>query len=130
MKDETKFCVFANKLERETSMLIDKVKKQTLQADMPVTFGAFGPWCLNKECDALPNLQCWVEVEADNTLVLSTRFSSFHKEGSTCTKGCLPIDASCDTPALAKGTYTIKHGDKTYKLQIPSTVKQPCLNLK
>jgi hypothetical protein len=69
-------------------------------------------------------------MEGENTIVLSTRFSSFHKDDAKCTKDCMALDASCETPSLPKGTYTIKHGERTYKLQIPSTVKQPCLNLK
>jgi hypothetical protein len=125
LEDKLPICVFPNEVEREKAMLIEKVKKQTLTANSPVVFGVFGPWCLNELCDIRPTLQCWTEREAD-TLTVHTRFHSFHKDGTTCTKDCLEIDATCQTPALEPGTYTIRHGDNAYKLKIPSTVRAPC----
>jgi hypothetical protein len=61
-------------------------------------------------------------------LIVHTRYFSFHKDGSSCTKDCLEVDSSCETPELPAGTYTVRHGDKTYKLQIPGVLRQPCLN--
>jgi hypothetical protein len=29
---------------------------------------------------------------------------------------------------LKAGKYTVRHGDKTYKLQIPSRMKDPCFS--
>jgi hypothetical protein len=121
------FCLFSDMREREAAQLIEKVKKQTLKANQPVVFGIFGPWCLNKECDDLPLLECWVDKEGDDTLVLHTHFFSYHKDGATCSKDCLALDTMCSSPDLAPGKYTIKHGDKTYPLQIPSVLKKPCL---
>jgi nucleoid-associated protein YgaU len=131
MRETLPFCLFSGIPEREAALHIEQVKKQTLKADQPVVFGVFGPWCINKECDALPMIECWVDKEGEDTLVLHTHFFSFHKDGSApCTKDCLAIDTMCSSPDLKPGKYTIKHGDKTYPLQIPSVVKKPCLNAK
>ena len=128
MRETLPFCLFGDMREREAALHIEQVKKQTLKANQPVVFGVFGPWCLNKECDDLPMLECWVDKEGDDTLVLHSHFFSYHKDGAKCGKDCLAIDAMCSSPDLAPGKYTIKHGDKTYPLQIPSSLKQPCLN--
>lgn len=128
LQDSLPLCVFADEREREGALLIEQVKKQTLREDAPVTFGVFGPWCLNKDCDDKPMLQCWSEREGD-TIVVHSRYASLHKEESKCTKDCLKVDASCVTPALEPGKYTIQYGDKTYKLQIPSVVRNPCFEV-
>jgi hypothetical protein len=129
LQDTLPICAFAGFNEREAALHIEQVKKQSLKADSTVVFGVYGPGCLNKECDARANLQCWVDLEGD-TLHVHTRFSSFHKDGSTCTKDCLEVDAACETPALKAGKYTVQHGEKSYKLQIPSLVRQPCFDSK
>lgn len=129
LQDTLPICAFSSNAERNSALLIQQVKKQTFTADSTVVFGAYGPGCLNKECDARPNLQCWLELEGD-TIHVHTKYFSFHKDGSSCTKDCLEVDASCETPVLKAGKYTIKHGDKTYGLQIPSVVKKPCFTSK
>jgi hypothetical protein len=127
LEDSVPLCVFADNRERAAARSIELVKKQTLREDAPVTFGVFGPGCLNKACDDKPLLQCWADREGD-TITVHSRYSSLHKDSSTCTKDCVPVGASCDSPALAAGKYTVQYGDKTYKLQIPSLVRKPCLN--
>ena len=102
------------------------------------TFGVYGPWCLHQGCDARPNLQCWTKLEG-NTINVFTRYSSFHHDVQSCSADCLgpdssceasacmALDTSCTTPELAPGKYTIRHGEKSYELKIPSVQKQPCL---
>ena len=128
MKDTLPVCAFSSTDERVKALYIEdaKTKKQTLAEDDKVTFGVFGPWCLYKECDDLPLLECWVDRESEDTLVLHTHFFSFHRDGATCTKDCMKIDASCDTPNLPRGKYYVRHGDKTATIQIPSVLKKPC----
>jgi hypothetical protein len=126
LQDSVPLCVFADERERRSAPLIEQVKKQMLREDAPVTFGVFGPSCLGKACYDKPMLQCWAESEAGNTIVVHSRFASLHKDDSKCTKDCLGVDASCVTPALPAGKYTLQYGDKTFKLQIPSVVKKPC----
>jgi hypothetical protein len=129
LEDSVPLCVFSDYTERDKALFIEQVKKQTLRANATLTFGVFGPGCLNKECDDKAMLQCWIERDG-NTLVAHSRFASFHKDGSTCTKECLEVDSACETPALAPGKYTVRYGGKSFPLQIPSVVRSPCFNLK
>jgi hypothetical protein len=126
MRDTLPFCAFSSRAEREKAPLIERVKKQRLKANAPVVFGVFGPGCLNAACDERPTLQCWTEREG-NDLIVHTRYSSLHKDGASCTEDCLELDVSCETPALEPGTYTVRHGDETRQLQIPSVLRAPCL---
>jgi hypothetical protein len=129
LQDSVPLCVFSDYKERDKALFIEQVKKQTLRANATLTFGVFANGCLNKACDDKSMLQCWIEREGD-TLIAHSRFASFHKDGSACTKDCLEVDAACETPALAPGKYTVRYGDKSFKLQIPSVVRSPCFNLK
>jgi hypothetical protein len=127
LRDTLPICAFSSVLEREKAPHLANVKKQKLRANSAVVFGVFPPGCLNDACDARPNLQCWIDREGD-TIVVNSRFSSIHKDGSSCTTECREVDSSCETEALAPGKYTVRHGDKSYKLQIPSVLRDPCFN--
>jgi hypothetical protein len=126
LRDKMPICVFSSMQEREKAPFIADVKRPTLRANSKVVFGVYGPWCINAACDERPTLQCWTDGEGD-TLVVHTRYSSYHKDGSSCSDDCLGLDAMCETAELKPGKYTIRHGNKTYKLQIPSVVRDPCL---
>jgi hypothetical protein len=132
LKDTLPICVFQNQIEREKAPFLKDVKPQKLSANSKVTFGVFGPGCLSDACDDRPMLQCWTERgEGDNTIVVKTRFFSFHKDGAQCTENCMDLDTACDTEMeLKPGKYTVRHGDKTYKLQVPGLVKDPCFGSK
>jgi hypothetical protein len=125
LQDTLPLCVFENPIERENAKLVDQVKQQKLKANQPVTFGAFGPYCINPECDDLPTLQCVVDREG-NTLKVRARYIGYHKDGATCSDGCREVTAGCDTPSLEPGKYTVQYGDNTYTLKIPSTLRDPC----
>jgi hypothetical protein len=127
LRDALPLCVFSSQEEREKAPFIQDVHKQVLSANTKVVFGVFGPGCLNEACDARPMLQCWAEQDG-HTLIVNSRFFSFHNDGSSCDSDCLEVDSSCDTPVLKPGKYTVRHGDKTYKLQIPSTLNDPCFS--
>lgn len=129
LQDDLPICIFSSGPERDKAPFIDKVKKQTLAANATATFGVYPPFCLNKDCDALPSLQCWVDREG-NTLTVHTRFFSFHKAEASCKTDCMDVDTSCETPALEPGEYTIVHGFKTHKLKIPSSPRSPCFDNK
>ena len=131
LKDTLPICVFPNMTERVKAPFLKDVKPQKLAANSKVTFGVFGPGCLNEACDDRPTLQCWTEQEGPSTIVVKTRFSSFHKDGAECTENCLDLDTACDSQTeLKPGKYTVRHGDKTYKLQVPGVVKDPCFGAK
>ena len=129
IQDSLPLCVFGSGDERDKAPFIEQVSKQTLTANAPVVFGVFPPWCLNSACDAMPALQCWVERDGD-TLTVHTRFFSFHNAGAKCESDCLDVDTACETPELPPGIYTIRHGEKTYKLKIPSSPRSPCFKAK
>lgn len=126
--DTLPICVFPDVPTRAQAKTVKDVKPTKLAANKPVTFGAFPPSpCVNENCDQLPTLQCYIDQEGTN-LIVHTMYSAYHKDGSTCTEECRDVSASCDTPALKPGTYTVRHGEKSYKLQLPSTPKSPCFN--
>jgi hypothetical protein len=131
LKDTLPICVFPNMTEREKAPFLKDVKPQKLTANSKVTFGVFGPGCLSNACDDRPTLQCWTEQEGPDTIVVKTRFSSFHKEGAVCTENCLDLDTACESQTeLKPGKYTVRHGDKSYKLQVPGVVRDPCFGAK
>jgi hypothetical protein len=125
LQDTVPLCVFENAVAREQAKFLDQVKPQKLKANQPVTFGAFGPYCINPECDDLPTLQCVVDREG-STLKVQARYIGYHKDGSKCSDGCREVLAGCDTPSLEPGKYTVEYGDQKYTLKIPSTLKDPC----
>ncbi|HET8932176.1 MAG TPA: hypothetical protein VFN67_01995 [Polyangiales bacterium] len=132
LKDTLPICVFPNMIEREKAPYLKDVKPQKLSANAKVTFGVFGPGCLSEACDDRPMLQCWTEQEPGSNIIdVKTRFFSFHKDGAECTENCMDLDTACDSQVeLKPGKYTVRHGDKTYKLQVPGLVKDPCFGAK
>lgn len=131
LKDTLPICVFPNMAERVKAPYLKDVKPQKLSANSKLTFGVFGPGCLNEACDELPTLQCWTEQEGPNTIVVHSRFSSFHKDGAECSEDCLDLDTACETETeLKPGRYTVRHGDSAFKVQIPSLVRDPCFGAK
>jgi hypothetical protein len=129
VEDEVPLCVFANHSERGDALFLKDVRKQTLRANSRVVFGAFAPGCLNEACDAIPTLQCWVDSEEPNTLVVHSRFSFEHKRGTVCTKDCEAVVAGCETEVLKPGEYTVKYGARAFSLRVPSVMRSPCFKL-
>jgi hypothetical protein len=129
LQDTLPLCVFSDVLEREKAKFLNQVTKQNLKADHSVVFGAYGPYCINPACDDLPSLQCAVDREGQ-TLTVQARYIGYHKDGATCTEGCAEVTAGCSTPNLEPGKYTVKYGEHTFALQIPSVMRKPCFDLK
>jgi hypothetical protein len=125
LNDTLPLCVFENAIEREKAKFVDQVKPQKLKANQPVVFGAFGPYCINPECDDLPTLQCLVDREG-STLKVRARYIGYHKDGATCSADCREVMAGCETPSLEPGKYTVQYGDQSYALKVPSTLRDPC----
>jgi hypothetical protein len=126
LEDEGPLCVFADHIERGNALFLQDVREQTLSADSTVVFGTFAPGCQNEVCDSPPTLQCWVDGEEPNTLVVHSRLFFEHKRGTVCTKDCHPVLAGCETGVLKAGTYTVKYGGRTFGLRVPSVIRDPC----
>jgi hypothetical protein len=129
LEDEAPLCVFAGHGERGDALSLGDVRKQTLHANSRVVFGTFSPNCISEACDAVPSHQCWVDSEQPNTLVVHSRLTFEHKRGTACDTDCSPIVAGCETEALKPGKYTVKYGARSFSLQVPSTVREPCFKL-
>jgi len=131
LQDELPICLFSSLEARAQAPYLKDVKPQKLRADSPITFGVYGPGCLNEACDDRPTLQCWVELPGSNTIIVHSRFSSFHKDGAQCTEDCMDLDTACwSLDPLKAGTYTVQHGTKRYKVKLPSKVSDPCFGSK
>jgi hypothetical protein len=129
LEDETPLCVFAGHAERGDALTLRDVRKQTLRANTRAVFGTFSPGCVSEACDAVPSHQCWVDREQPNTLVVHSRFKLEHKRGAVCTEACSPVVAGCETDVLRPGKYTVKYGARSFNLQVPSVVREPCFKL-
>jgi hypothetical protein len=129
VEDEVPLCVFADHGQRGDALFLKDVRKQTLRSNTRVVFGTFAPGCMSEACEAIPTLQCWVDKEEPNTLVVHSRFSYEHKRGTVCTKDCEPVVAGCETDVLKAGNYAVKYGARTFSLRVPSVVRTPCFKL-
>jgi len=125
MQDTLPICVYASFDEREKSPPFPKAKPQKLEANAPLVFGVFPPWCVHPACDRRNMLQCWTQRDG-TTLTVHTRYAGDRKDGAACREDCLDVDAACETPPLEPGAYTVRHGDKTYAVKVPSVVRAPC----
>jgi hypothetical protein len=125
LEDELPICVFPDYTARNAAPFIDQVKAQTLRAGSRLVFGAFAPACINPACDDAPTLQCWIDREG-NTLVVHTRYFGYHKDGAKCTDDCKRVIAGCETSELAAGSYTVRHGQRAFKLRVPGVLRSPC----
>lgn len=128
-KDDVPLCVFAGHFERSKAEHPQNAKKQKLAAGTEIVFGVFGPGCMNEACDARPTLQCWVDREGDSTLVVHAKFFAEHKTDGKCTENCQPVLAGCPVGPLKAGKYTVKYGERSFPLKIPSVVAKPCFKL-
>jgi hypothetical protein len=129
LEDEVPLCVFANHGERGKALFLQDVRQQTLRANSRVVFGTFPPGCQNEACDAAPTLQCWVDSEEPNTLVVHSRLSFEHKRDAVCIKDCRPVVAGCETEVLKAGKYTVKYGGRVFGLRVPSVMRVPCFKM-
>lgn len=128
--DQGPLCVYSGFVDQELTKFSTDAKTQKLKANTSVVFGSFGPWCVHEACDDLPSLQCSTTREG-NTLLVHTHYWGYRKDGASCgTEVCRPVTAGCETQPLEAGEYTVKHGENTFKLKIPSTLRKPCFELK
>jgi hypothetical protein len=125
-KDDVPLCLFASDEARIKALFLKNVKKQLLRANSELYFGAFAPGCASQECVALPTLQCWVEREGE-TLVVHSRYSGEQHRERVCKDKCEEVTAGCPAPELPAGSYTVRYGDRTMTLKLPSVLREPCV---
>jgi len=128
LHDKVPFCLFESFLKHYEAPNMKAVKKPKLRAKAKLVFGAFAPACVSDACDERPTLECSVDREG-STLTVHTRYIVDHKDGTTCTDQCKTVTAGCETPELESGTYQIIHGEKTFKLRVPSVLRDPCFEM-
>jgi hypothetical protein len=98
---------------------------EQLVVDQPLTFTvAFEP-CLSSSCDTNRMAECDVAVEGDTIVVSST--GSFDRMRGSCTKDCGSLTATCSSPPLPEGRYTVVYGLGEMLIELPSTLADPCL---
>lgn len=125
-RDDVPLCVFKNDEARYKLLTLADVKTQALRPGGDLVFGVFGPDCANEECVKLVNLQCWVELEGKR-IVVHSRYHGERRRDRVCSENCEPVTAGCPIPELARGSYEVSYGDRTYSLKIPSVMRSPCL---
>lgn len=126
-KDLVPLCVFPSDEARIQAPFLKDVKKQSLRPGSTLVFGAFAPGCASEECITRPTLQCWAELDGEQ-IVVHSRYSGEQAVGRVCTDKCEPVTAGCPLPELRAGTYTVRYGDRTMALKIPSTLRSPCVS--
>lgn len=84
--------------------------------DVAVDFGL----CLSSSCDELVEASCTAMLEG-TTITVEASATVRTKTGRNvaCTADCNSATASCDTPPLAPGTYTLVYGDDSVELTVP-----------
>lgn len=120
-------CVFSSYEERAKVNFPHDAKRQKLEANKSVLFAVYAPDCMNELCYMPPSIQCWVEEPEAGVIKVESRFWADHKRGSSCSGDCQPTVGDCITSELKPGKYTVKYGDQTYTLRIPSVLQSPCL---
>ena len=83
--------------------------------------------CLSSSCDTDREATCTVALEGTVIHVESRAQWSSQSGPGGCTTDCGLLTATCRTPPLPAGTYTVRHGGEEVALTIPSQTDQaPC----
>lgn len=86
--------------------------------------------CLSSSCDTERSATCTAVVEG-NVIQVETRaqWQGPPSTGAACTTDCGLLTASCATPPLAAGEYTIRSGDHEVAITVPSEVNRASCTL-
>src|SRR5690606_10556990 len=74
--------------------------------------------CVSSSCDTVVESSCEVTRDGDTLTVTAT--ATIASKGGTCTLDCGMTTASCETPALAAGSYQLVYGDMQTTLTVPA----------
>lgn len=101
---------------------------QDLVAGAPVEMMVVMDSCVSSSCTSDITTGCEVSLDGDRILVTSA--GSYNDDTGSlggCTDDCRAVFATCSTPPLAAGSYTVVHGADTMQLDIPATLdRAPC----
>ncbi|MFN0248363.1 MAG: hypothetical protein ACKV2T_15840 [Kofleriaceae bacterium] len=104
-------------------------QRTTYPENVPVEIRVAGFECLSSSCTTDEMASC--EATLTGTMVVITARASWKDTSRTsngCTDDCSSPSATCFTPPLAAGTYTIRYGVNTTSLVVPSMPgMSPCL---
>jgi len=81
--------------------------------------------CVSSSCSRNAKHTCKVVLSGNELRVTSQAHYEVHV-GGPCTEDCWPVAASCRTPKLKAGTYTVHHGDKSFSVTVPGSLAQAC----
>ena len=115
-------CVLAS--EPNETFMVDPEGGPTVQfvADAPLWVGV-DHGC--RPCGDNLEMGCTVEVEGDEVIVEST--FNYEESRRPCDTACGFISSKCQTSeAVPAGSYTIRYGDRTAMLEVPSSSEVPC----
>jgi hypothetical protein len=101
---------------------------QTFQADAPAYVTVRLDSCLSSTCTSDYQASCEAVVTGDS-IVISAHGSYADESGagSSCSQVCLTLDAACETPPLAEGSYTVVYGEEEISLDVPSVTGAYCV---
>jgi hypothetical protein len=97
-----------------------------IEADQPFFVSVFSPGCFSSSCSTLESATCQVTLDGQDL-----RISSFIEVRDTsaragaCTDDCHSYTARCEAPALPEGEFTVRLGDESLPLTVP-TDEPPC----
>lgn len=81
--------------------------------------------CLSSSCDELVESACTATLDG-TTITIEASATIRSKTGQTpCTADCGAATATCQTPPLPAGTYTVEYAGDTVELVVP-TETQTC----
>lgn len=81
--------------------------------------------CLSSSCDIDRRAECEVRQEGAVLTVRSRlRWTTGASRG--CTDDCGVLAAHCESPPLAAGTYTVRHGTSERTVEVPGNIALPC----
>lgn len=89
--------------------------------EVSVDFGL----CLSSSCDEVVESSCTATLDGD-TIVVEASATVRSSSRGPCTLDCRPAVASCQTPPLAEGTYTIVYGEDQVPLTVPLGDQSTC----
>jgi len=129
MVDEGALCLLSDANHTRAHFVPD-MEAQQVRADQPLVIQVAGTECLSASCDVDRKASCEARLEGA-TIVVSSRLEWKSGDMSVCTSDCGSLAATCATPPLPAGTYTVQFGSMPDRsIVIPSTLTPACTGLR